>query len=121
MAEIEILEALTPSQRRKKAIIFKKSLHKRLRTMKKNKARLPNNDMLLARAQRMARKFVIKRKKLLSPELLSKYPSGLTIAQKNALEKKLAKHSNLVKKMTPKMLKKARISAREKLAASKSN
>ena len=41
----------------------------------------------------------------------------LSFAQKNRLEVKLAKHSGLIKKIVPKMLKKVRAAAKAKLAS----
>lgn len=98
-------KVLSPSQRRKKALAFKKSLRKRLRIMKRYEGRMPPRDMLEKRAARLARRVVIKRKMLLSPELMNKYPGGLSIPQKMALEKKLDKHKNLIQRIKPLMLK----------------
>ena len=56
---------LTPAQRRKKALVFKKSLHKRLRTMRRYANKIPPKDVMMAKAQRAARRLVIKKKKLL--------------------------------------------------------
>ena len=111
---------LTPAQRRKKALIFKKSMHKRLKTMKRNKGRIPPKNVLMKRAEKMAKKAVIKKKKLLSAELLALYPSQLTLPQKMALEKKIGKHSALIKKLTPKMYKIVLKNAKEKVAAARS-
>ena len=111
---------LTPGQRRKKALIFKKSLHKRLKTMKRNKGRIPPKNVLMKRAEKMAKKAVIKKKKLLSAELLALYPSQLTLPQKMALEKKIGKHSALIKKLTPKMYKVVLRTAKEKVNAARS-
>jgi len=119
MQLLEVQRILTPSQRRKKALVFKKSMHKRLKTMNRMKGRIPPKDVLMRRAEKIAKKFVIKKKKLLSLELLSLYPSQLTIAQKMALEKKLAKHSALIKKLTPKLYRKVLKQAKEKVAAAR--
>jgi len=110
-------KVLTPSQRRKKRIAFRKSLRKRLITMKRYEGRMPTRKMLETRAKRAARKAVIKRKRLLSPELLSVYPGGLSIPQKMALEKKLDKHRDLIKRITPLLLKVVTRQAKEKIAA----
>tara|TARA_B100000686_G_scaffold211206_1_gene218043 strand:- start:449 stop:838 length:390 start_codon:yes stop_codon:yes gene_type:complete len=106
---------LTPAQRRKKALVFKKSLHKRLRTMRRYANKIPPKDVMMAKAQRAARRLVIKKKKLLPPELLALYPGQLTFPQKVALEKKLAKHSALVTKLTPKMYKVVLRQTKEKI------
>ena len=114
----EAKRPLSPSQRKKKAIVFRKSRHKRLRTIEKNKKKMPSADALEKRAQKAARMFVIKKKKILSPEELELMTSGdLSFAQKNRLEVKLAKHSGLIKKIVPKMLKKIRAAAKAKLAS----
>jgi len=111
----EVQKPLTPSQRRKKALVFKKSLHKRLKTMKRNAGRMPSKEMLMKRAAKKAKLFVIKKKKLLSPELLALYPSQLTIPQKMALEKKLSNHTGLIKKLTPKFFKIVRQQQKDKI------
>jgi hypothetical protein len=112
----EARKPLSPSQRKKKALIFRKSKHKRLRTIEKNKNKMPTSDALDKRANKSARKLVIKKKKILSPEEIKLMTSGnLSIAQKNRLEVKLAKHSGLIKKLVPKMLKNVRAAARAKL------
>ena len=117
MELLEVQKMLSPSQRRKKALVFKKSMYKRLRTMKRYEGRIPPKDVLMKRAEKMARKLIIKKKKLLPAELLSLYPSQLTMPQKMALEKKIAKHRALIKKLTPKMYKKVLKAAKEKVAA----
>ena len=101
----EVQKPLSPSQRRKKALVFKKSLHKRLKTMQRNAGRMPPKEILMKRAATKAKLAVIKKKKLLSPELLVLYPSQLTIPQKVALEKKLSKYRSLIAKITPKLFK----------------
>ena len=115
----EVQKPLTPAQRRKKALIFKKSMHKRMRTMKRFANRIPPADTLKDRAKKAAKKFVIKKKKLLPDNLLPLYPSQLTMPQKLALEKKLAKHRAMIQKLTPKMYKVVLRQAKEKLARNK--
>ena len=111
----EVQKPLTPSQRRKKALVFKKSLHKRLKTMKRYAGKMPPKEVLMKRAAKQAKKAVIKKKKLLSPELLALYPSQLTIPQKMALEKKLSKHTDLIKKLIPKFFRKVLQQQKEKI------
>ena len=117
MELLEVQKMLSPSQRRKKALIFKKSMYKRLRTMKRYEGRVPPKDILMRRAEKMAKKAVIKKKKLLPAQLLPLYPSQLTLPQKMALERKIGKHSALIKKLTPKMYRKVLKQAKEKVAA----
>ena len=120
MSEVLEEKVLSPSQRRKKALAFRKSLRKRIRTMKRYEGRMPPREMLEKRAGRVARKAVIRRKRLLSPELLSKYPAGLTIPQKMTLEKKLEKFKDLIKRIQPRILKLVIKQQKEKIAAKKS-
>lgn len=112
----ELIEKiLTPAQRRKKALAFKKSLHKRLRTMKRYANKIPPKNVMMDKAKRAARKLVIKKKKLLPAELLPLYPGQLTYPQKVALEKKLSKHSAMIAKLTPKMYKVVLRQTKEKI------
>ena len=110
---------LTPAARRKKALVFKKSLHKRLRTMRRYANKIPPKDVMMNKAKRAARRLVIKKKKLLPAELLSLYPGQLTFPQKVALEKKLAKHGALIAKLTPKMYKVVLRQTKEKIKKNK--
>ena len=96
---------MSPSARRKKAMIFPKTLSKRLRAKKRYANRMPPKKVLEKRAYIMARKFVIKRKKLLAPDLIKKYPGKLTIPQKMSIEMKLKKHGGLIKKLSKKFVK----------------
>ena len=113
-------KVLSPSQRRKKALSFKKSLRKRLRMMKRYEGRMPPRDMLEKRAARVARRAVIRRKMLLSPELMNKYPGGLSIPQKMALEKKIEKFKDLIQRIKPRILKLVIKQTKEKIAAKRS-
>ena len=51
MELLEVQKMLSPSQRRKKALVFKKSMYKRLRTMKRYEGRVPPKDILMRRAE----------------------------------------------------------------------
>lgn len=81
---------LSPSQRKKRAMIFKKSLQKRLRAKKLLKDKMPKLKVLQARAKRAARKKVIIKFKLLPSDMVSQYPTGISLSQKMSLERKLA-------------------------------
>lgn len=97
--------ALTQSQRRKRAIAFKKSLMKRLRTKERLKNKKAPEEVLLRRAKQKAKKIVIIKKKILPNELVDKYPNNLSIPQKVAVEDKLKENRKLVKKVALKILK----------------
>lgn len=97
--------ALTQSQRRKRAITFKKSLKKRLRSKERLKRKKAPEEVLLRRAKQKAKKIVIIKKKILPNELIDKYPNKLSVPQKVAVEDKLKEHRKLVKSIAVKILK----------------
>jgi hypothetical protein len=117
----DIAEVLTPAQRRKKSIAFKKSKHKRMASMRRNKGKMPKKEVLVDRAMKAARKATIIKKKLLPPELIRKPTSELSRNKKEKLEKDLHKHKVYIKKIFPKIFKKTLAKARLAMAKHKAS
>ena len=107
---------MSRAERRKRKIAFKKSLRKRMKKMELNRNRMPKKEQLESRAKRAATRLVIKKKKLLPPDLISKWPTGLNMAQKMKLSKRLDPHKGLIKKVEVKMMRFVRQAAKEELA-----
>lgn len=83
--------------------------------MELNRNRMPKKEQLESRAKRAATRLVIKKKKLLPPDLISKWPTGLNIAQKEKLSKRIEKHTGLIKKIEVKMMRFVRQAAKDEL------
>jgi len=102
------LEALTPAQRMKAKINFKKNKAKIAIGRKKAAKKLASPDQLKSRAEKAARKVLIKKM------LKDRSKDDLSFAQKTEIEKKLAKKKGAIKKIAKKLLPKIKAADRAK-------
>jgi len=102
------LEALTPAQRMKAKINFKKNKAKIALGKKKAAKKLASPDQLKARAQKQARKILLKK------ILKKRSKDDLSFAQKTEIEKKLAKKKGAINKIAKKILPKVKAADRAK-------
>ena len=102
------LEALTPAQRMKAKVNFKKNKAKIMLGRKKAAKKLASPDQLKSRAQLQARKV------LLNKLLKGRSKDDLSFAQKHEVEKKLAMKRNAINKIAKKLLPKVKAADRAK-------
>ena len=102
------LEALTPAQRMKAKVNFKKNKAKIMLGRKKAAKKLASPDQLKSRAEKAARNLLLKK------ILKNRGKEDLSFAQKTEIEKKLAKKKGAIKKIAKKLLPKIKAADRAK-------
>lgn len=102
-------EALTPKQRMKMKIAFKKNKAKIALGRKKAAKKLASPDQLKKRAEKQARNLLLKK------ILKDRSKDDLSFAQKQEIEKKLDKKKGAIKKIAKKLLPTVKAKDRAKL------
>ena len=102
-------EALTPKQRMKMKIAFKKNKAKIALGRKKAAKKLASPDQLKKRAEKQARNLLLKK------ILKDRSKDDLSFAQKQEIEKKLDKKKGAIKKIAKKLLPVVKAKDRAKL------
>lgn len=102
-------EALTPKQRMKMKIAFKKNKAKIALGRKKAAKKLASPDQLKKRAEKQARNLLLKK------ILKDRSKDDLSFAQKQEIEKKLDKKKGAIKKIAKKLLPSVKAKDRAKL------
>lgn len=106
-------EALTPKQRMKMKIAFKKNKAKIALGRKKAAKKLASPDQLKKRAEKQARNLLLKK------ILKDRSKDDLSFAQKQEIEKKLDKKKGAIKKIAKKLLPVVKAKDRAKLQKGK--
>src|SRR6056300_489891 len=109
----EMKEALTPAQRRKRAMVMKRNKGKIAAARRRNAKRPADREKLKKRSQKAARNIV--KKKMVGDQSLS----DLSDAQKRSLETRVKKKSGLIQKLSKKLLPSVKKKDREKLRSTK--
>lgn len=102
-------EAMTLATRMKMKAAFRKNKAKILRGRKKAAKKLASMDKLQGRAEKQARNILLKK------ILQGKDKSDLSFAARQAIEKKLEKKRNAIKRIAKKLLPSVKKADREKL------